>query len=153
MSRHEIYDLAGAYFVKLSGVCFFKSCNISCKLDYRNLHTQAYAKIRDNVFSCKARGKYHALDTSVAEAAGNENSVKIRKGAFVCVRGQGFRVYPADIYACAQGAACMAQSLCNRKIGVVKLYVFAYKPDGYAVLCVFYGVYHSLPLREVCGRG
>ena len=67
------------------------------KFNNGNLHSEADAEIGQVVFAAVLRGDNFSLNSSVAEAAGNNNSAAVGKklrDVFPC---NGFRVNPLDL--------------------------------------------------------
>ncbi len=71
----------------------------------------------------------HALDSAVAEAAWNDDSVAARKHFADIFFADALRVNPLDVHLGVVRIARMVQCLCNRKICIVELNVLADKSN------------------------
>ena len=68
--------------VKFTGICIFDSDNISCIFDYGDLHSEADSKVWNLAFSCVFCSQDHALNSAVAKASRNEDTVQSRESFF-----------------------------------------------------------------------
>ena len=69
----------GAVLVKFAGVCVRHAAHAACEGDDGDLHSEADAEIRHVVFAAVVRGGDHALYSSAAEAAGDDDPVTARE--------------------------------------------------------------------------
>ena len=57
--------------IKLDTVCIMETYNMSCKLNYRKLHSEAKTEEWNVVFSCIFDGSYLTVYSSVTKSARN----------------------------------------------------------------------------------
>ena len=126
----EVDDLVGRVNVEFAGVGVAHARDIAGEGDDRRLHTEADAEIRQIIDAAVVCRDDLALDASVAEAAGDYNAAAIREDLADILLGDGLGIYPLDADPRAVDVACVAQSLGNGEISVVKLHIFADKADG-----------------------
>src|SRR6266446_5678627 len=69
--------------IKLTGVRFRKSDHVAGKLDAGRLHAETDSKVRNFVLAGISDGDQHALNATLTEAPGNQNSVVIFQLRFV----------------------------------------------------------------------
>ncbi len=69
--------------IKLTGVRFCKSDHVAGKLDASRLHPETDSKVRDFVLASISDRDQHALNATLTEAPGNQNSVVIFQLRFV----------------------------------------------------------------------
>ena len=66
--------LAGG--VEFAGIGFLQAAYVAGELDAGGLHAEANSEIRHLLLARVADGVQHAIDSALAEAAGNQNSVE-----------------------------------------------------------------------------
>ena len=94
---HQIDDRVRPIGFEFAGVCFGKAQHVACKFNYRDLHAQADSQIGDVVLPGIFGGDNFALNTPLAESAGNQNTVTVGQiflGGFV---GNQLRLHPFDL--------------------------------------------------------
>ena len=96
-----------------------------------NLHAEAYAEDRARLcVAAVVRGRDHALDAAIAEAAGDDHArAACREFRRQLSSVQRLGVDPLDFDMRAVRIAGVAQRLCHREIGVVQLDILADKAD------------------------
>lgn len=65
----------GGVFIKLGGVGMFELADVAGKLDGRNLHTEADAKVGDVVFSGVLTGQDFSFGPSISKSTGDEDAI------------------------------------------------------------------------------
>ena len=75
----------------------FQSCSIAGVLDDGKLHTKAESQERNPVLSCIPDSSDLAVDSPIAEAAGNEDAGYVSQKFRNIFSGNLFGVYPFDI--------------------------------------------------------
>ena len=131
------------------GACALKTCYMARELNNSHLHAQAQTQIRLLVLSCVADSLNLALDTSVAEAAGNNDTVNLAEDRLGGFRGDFLGVDELDMHVSAVCSAGMSDGFHNGDICVRECNVLADKTDGQRLLRILLHVNHVLPLGEV----
>ena len=145
---HQIDDLMLG-LVKFAGGGVGIAEDVSCKLNDGDLHSQADAEVRDIMLPGVLNGADLSLDSTVSEAAGNQDSVHVRKDLTGVFRGYRLGVHPLHLYLGGVFVSGVAQSLRHRKIGIVQLNILAHQPDMYFLFPVFDSSDHLLPFGQV----
>ena len=146
---HEVDDLVRATLVELAGVGVGEAADGACKLDDRDLHTQADAEIGDIVRAGIVRGRDLALNAAVAEAAGHENAVAAAEHFLYIIARDRLAVNPLNVHARAVDIAGVAQRLGDGQIRIVQLHVFAHEADRHAVRAAADALEHGIPLGHI----
>ena len=114
-----------AKFVELARMRVGNTGNIAGIFNDRDLHTEADSEIRYSVFACVFCRQYHTVDTSAAEAAGHDYTIKVCELFVDVCFIEHLGVDPMNTYMRVQRISCVAHCLGNRKVCVVKLNVFS----------------------------
>ena len=138
---------------KFTRVCICDTQYMTGVFDHGNLHSEADTKIRDVVFPRILCRQNHAFDTAVTEATGDDDAVQIGEDMIFRFLCDGLGVDPPNVDHGVEGKPRMAQSFRHREIGVVELYILAYKSDGDCFAAAFDGCDHGLPLAQIRLRG
>ena len=84
---------------ELAGVGVGVAKNMAGKLHDHDLHTEADAEVGNIILAGVLCGLYHAFDAAVAEAAGDDDAVHVRKGFLAgCLVGQVLALDPLDLH-------------------------------------------------------
>ena len=153
LTGHKINDLMYSFGGKFTRVCICDTQYMTGVFDHGDLHSEADTKIRDVVFPRILCRQNHAFDTAVTEAAGDNDTVQIGKDMIFRFLCDGLGVNPLNVDHGVKRKTCMAQSLGYGEIGVVELYILAYKSDGDCFAAAFDGCDHGLPLAQIRLRG
>ncbi|MCU1222774.1 MAG: hypothetical protein JWQ42_867 [Edaphobacter sp.] len=147
--------------VELAGVGLLEAADVARVLDAGGLHTQADAEVGNALFAGVADGVEHALDASLAKAAGDEDAVEVFQlvtvfegRAAVGVFGlEAFGFDPGDAELEVVGQGAVDEGFLEGLIAVLVLDVLADDADGDLVLGVVSAVDDVLPLGDVGGLG
>ena len=100
------------------------------------MHTETNSEIRYVVLSCVLCGKDHTFDSSAAESAGNNDSVKVFEHILIGFLGELLGIYPIYVNMRVERIACMTHCFGNGEISIMQLNVFADKSDMYGVSAI-----------------
>ena len=67
----KINYLVRGFGIEFSGICIFKTGNVSCKFYDGYLHTETYSEIRNVVYTAVICRYYLSLNSAVSEASRN----------------------------------------------------------------------------------
>ena len=95
--RHYIDDAFFSLRKELGGVGFLQANDISCKLYYSHLHSEADSQEWYVVYPCPSYSFDFTFHTSVSKAPWNQDSVYIRKDLLLAVLGHSLTVNPLDV--------------------------------------------------------
>ena len=115
----------------------------------RYLHSEADSEIGNIVLSGVFRREDHTLDSSAAEAAGDDYSVEVRELLLVVRLGQILGIDPVDADVGVESVARVAKRLGNGQIRVMELDIFADKSDFDFLFAVLDAVDKLRPLVEI----
>ena len=149
---HEGDDVVLAVRGELAGIGVGVAQHTPGKLHHHDLHAQADGKVGHVVLAGVLGGLDHALDAAVAEAAGHDDAVHVRKDLLAGVLvGQVLAFHPLDLHLAVILEACVVQALHHRQVGVVELDVLAHQRDGAGLAAGDDAAHHLLPLGQVGG--
>ena len=114
-----------------------------------DLHAQADAEIRHVVLPGVLCCQDHALDTTVAEAAGHQNAGAISQHPANVFRRQALGVHPFDIHPGVAGRPRMEQGLDHAEIGVVEAGIFAHQGDLHGLVYAVDAADQRCPFRQI----
>lgn len=138
--------------VELGGIRFRQSAHIAGELDGRDLHAETDAEIRDVVLTRVFRGEDLALGATVAEAAGNEDTIHVTDDRLRAVVLDGLRLHADDVHLRVVVRTGVDEGFVDGLVGVLKLDVFARDGDGHAVLRMNDALHEALPVLQRRGR-
>ena len=151
---HQINDIVLALGGKLAGVGVRVAQHIAGVLHDHDLHTQTDAEVGDMVLPRVLGSLDHPLDAAVAEAAGNDDAVRIAQliGAAALVH-QMLAVHPLDLDLALILKAGVVQALHNAEVGIVQLDILAHQCDGAGLAAGGDAADQLLPLSQIARRG
>ena len=136
---------------KFRRVGVFHACNVTREFDQRNLHTQADAQIRNFVFTRIACGSDLAFNTTVAEAARDQDSIQIFQN-FDAARFHILRINQLDVDGYAIFQATVFQRFNHRFIGIWQFNVLADHTNRDFACRVRFFEDNLFPFGQVCFR-
>src|SRR5699024_2017793 len=149
LAGHEVDDLVGALRVELAGVRARKARRVPRELDYRRLHAQADAEVRQVPLTRVPRRGEHTLRSAQAEAPGDDDAVPVREQALAFGLFELLGVYPGYLSARVLGPGSVAQGLGHGEIGVVQPHVLAHEADAHAAARAVHPLHHLAPLGQI----
>ncbi len=154
-------DAVGGGGVELAGVGVLEAADVAGVLDAGGLHAETDAEVGNGLFAGVANGVEHALDAALAEAAGDQDAVKVSELVAIVEGGAAFVVFcfkafgfdPSHTEFEVVGECAVDESFLE---GLVRVFVFdvlADDGDGDLVFGVVGAADDVLPLGEIYGLG
>ena len=147
--RHEVDDRMLGEHVELGRIGVLRADHVPRELDDRALQAQAQTQVRDAPLTRVVGGQDLAFDAAMAEAARDEHAGDTRQSICDVLRGERFRVDPADPGVHAVGPCRMPECLGNAEVRVRQLDVLADEADLQGRLGRLDPVDQRAPARQI----
>ena len=149
LRHHQVDHWIMRRGVELGGVGIGHAQHVTGELNGHHLHSEAQAEARKQLFTRVLRCGNLAFDTTGAEAARNDHSIKIGEAASGQQALDLFGLNPVDLHLGAMLEASVTKALRHRKIGILQIDVLANETDLHRGLRRFYVGDNFLPRTHV----